>query len=174
MSVLGLNLDSLRIVGREAAASALTRSRRNVATDGLGILQEIRFAWKSRLGMVVGMIYGGFIPAVTLVACHFEMPTLWTRWRNGEELAYWGILGLAVAVVGCLLFSGLTVFEGGKHAFRHKGKALGFVVATEAVMVFSTLWPMRLAALTLLVLANAFVTGKNLALDDQRNGDDDR
>jgi len=82
----------------------------------------------------------------------------WAAW------AHWAILG-------GLLFSGTTVFQAGRQAFRSDLKAVGFVVLTELVMIFSSIYWLGMAALFLLVLTNAVATGTNVALQREHSRD---
>jgi hypothetical protein len=70
---------------------------------------------------------------------------------------------MLLVIVGCCLFSMLTVYKFGLAAFSDRRKAIGFVLALEGVMLVSrgatSLW-----ALAILVAINAIANGCAIAL----------
>ncbi len=173
MITLGLDdhIDAVRLAGRRVMDALKTGRRRHVASGDPSILEQIRIAWDSPGIFWVGMVFGGFVPATTYRVSHHEASVNWAGWANWASFqanwAHW-------AIIGGLIFSATTVFGAGRQAFNNWAKALGFVILTEAVMIFSDDLLLNGSALALLALTNAIMTGTNLALQDQRDEDDDR
>ncbi len=70
---------------------------------------------------------------------------------------------MIAVVLGCALFSGLSVYKFGKAAFGDSRKALGFVLALEGVMLVSH-GATSTVALAVLILINAVANGSVIAL----------
>lgn len=118
----------------------------------LSVVEQARRATRKthRLAMACGAVLGAFVPGAIYWLAHTEAaarPLLW-----------------ALVAAG-LAFSATTVYEFGRSAFQHTGKAVGFVVLVEGVMVASSTPWLALLALVLLVAINAVSTGCNLALE---------
>lgn len=121
----------------------------------LGVVEQVRLSLRrgSRLAFALGVMLGGFVPIATYVISHTEL-------RPGRPLY---LQPAAAFVAGGLLFSAVTMFNWGKLAFAHRGKALGFVVLLEGTMVTAhTPW-LALAALGYLATINGVATACNLA-----------
>ena len=70
---------------------------------------------------------------------------------------------MVAVVLGCALFSALSVYKFGRAAFGDSRKALGFVIALEGVMLVST-GATSAVALAVLILINAVANGSVIAL----------
>jgi hypothetical protein len=70
---------------------------------------------------------------------------------------------MLAVVLGCALFSALSVYKFGKAAFGDARKALGFVLALEGVMLVTT-GTTSTVALAVLILINAVANGSVIAL----------
>ena len=70
---------------------------------------------------------------------------------------------MIAVVVGCAVFSGLTVYKFGRSVFNDTRKALGFVLALEGVMLVSH-GATSGVALAVLILINAVGNGSAIAL----------
>ena len=109
---------------------------------------------KARLATVTGFLLGGFVPLASYVVSHYEI--------DPSAPLYLQIASLLV--LGGLCYSARTVYTWGKLAFHSGGKAAGFVVLVEGVMVVShTPW-LALSALVYLIVINGVATGCNLSL----------
>lgn len=99
---------------------------------------------------------GGAIPWFARTLAHDEIPD---AWASSHTLA-----GVMVAVVlGCAVFSALTVYKFGRAAFGDVRKAIGFVLALEGVMLVSH-GTTSTVALALLIAINALANGSVIAL----------
>jgi hypothetical protein len=70
---------------------------------------------------------------------------------------------MLAVVLGCGVFSGLTVYKFGRATFNDARKALGFVLAIEGVMLVSQ-GATSNVALAVLVAINALANGSAIAL----------
>jgi hypothetical protein len=122
----------------------------------LGVVEQVTAALKpkARLATFLGFLLGGFVPLASYVVAHYEIDA---------SVALYSQIG-TLMVLGGLVYSARTVYEWGKLAFQAPGKAFGFVVLAEGVMVTShTPW-LALSALGYLIAINGIATGCNLAL----------
>src|SRR5579872_3564187 len=76
---------------------------------------------KNRLPLLLGGMFGAFVPTASFYVCHLE---------TSARPAMWFLVGAG------LLYSVHTVFQWARVAFGNRTKALGFVVLLEGVMVF--------------------------------------
>ena len=120
-----------------------------------GVVEQVRGALRprARLATALGFLLGGFVPVAVYVIAHHELD-----WSAPLYLQRGTLL-----VLGGLLFSASTEFNWGRMAFHAGGKALGFVVLLEGVMVTSTTAWLAMAALVYLVGVNGVATGCNLS-----------
>jgi hypothetical protein len=118
----------------------------------LGVLDQLAVAAQpqNRLALAAGSILGGLIPIASFIIAHYEAANTPEKW--------------ALVVAG-MLYSGTSVFDWGTAAFHSRVKAIGFVVLTEGVSLFSTTMPLAIAAVSVLVAINAASTGCHLILD---------
>jgi hypothetical protein len=141
-------------VARSAQPSSSRLRAPRATPSERGVIAQTRFALRprGRLGFVVGLLLGSFVPVATYVTTHSEI-----------DLAQALYLQPAVLIaLGGLLFSAVTMYRWGIQAFHSKPKALGFVVLLEGVMVTAHTHPLALAALVLLSAINGVSTACNL------------
>ncbi|HSX22260.1 MAG TPA: hypothetical protein VLE97_05745 [Gaiellaceae bacterium] len=127
---------------------------RSATTD---IMSQVECAVRHPQATAIGAVIGGVVPWFARTLAHHEVPAAWTRGSYGLALAMLGV------VVGCALFSALTVYKFGRAAFGDSRKALGFTLALEGVMLVSS-GATSAAALGVLILINALANGSVIAL----------
>ena len=142
---------SPRLVTRRPPARTSPRS-------APGVVEQVRAALhpRARLATFMGCLLGGFVPVASYAVVHGEFDP-------GRPGSIHSLVSLLL-VAGGLLFSARTVYDWGKLAFRAGGKAFGFVVLMEGVMVVSDRPWLSLVALGYLVAINAVSTGCSLSL----------
>lgn len=141
----------------ELAVKKVKRARREVDYKDLGVIDQIRVAFKgkNKLAATVGFMLGGLMPVGTYFVVHKEIDPAVSLF---SQIATY-------MVVGGLLFSAITVYEWCNLAFRMKLKALGWVLLAESIMTFTKHVPLLAwAALFYLVLINGVATSCILAL----------
>jgi hypothetical protein len=121
------------------------------------IITQLECAVRHPQAAATGALVGGVVPWFARTLAHGEIPAAWSA---GERLL---ALVMIVVVLGCALFSALTVYKFGRAAFSDSRKALGFVLATEGVMLVSR-GSTSVVALVLLVTINAIANGSVIAL----------
>lgn len=120
-------------------------------------MTQLECAAKHPRAALLGAVIGGLVPWFARTLAHEELPVLWA---NGST----AIAGLMLVVVlGCALFSALSVYKFGRMAFGDSRKALGFVFALEGVMLLSH-GTISLVALAALIGINAVANGSVIAL----------
>ena len=127
---------------------------RSATTD---VVTQLECAIKHPHAALIGALIGGLVPWFGRTLAHSEIPSAWAAGNTGLALA------MLAVVVGCCVFSGLSVYKFGCAAFGDHRKALGFVLALEGVMVVSH-GATSNAALAVLVLINAVSNGSVIAL----------
>jgi hypothetical protein len=126
---------------------------RSATTD---IVTQLECAIRNPHAAALGAAIGGLVPWFARTLAHEEIPAAWS---TSHVLA-----GIMVAVVlGCAVFSALTVYRFGRAAFGDVRKALGFVLALEGVMLVSR-GTTSTVALALLIAINALANGSVIAL----------
>jgi hypothetical protein len=141
-------------VGRAQQPSGARLRAERKAPSERGVIAQTRFALRprGRLGFVVGLLLGSFVPVATYVTTHDEIDftlALYSQWA-------------VLIALGGLLFSAVTMYRWGKQAFHSTPKALGFVVLLEGVMVTAHTHWLALAALGVLSAINGVSTACNL------------
>ena len=127
---------------------------RSATTD---VVTQLKCAIRNPQAALLGAVIGGMIPWFARTLAHEEIPSAWS---NGNHV----LVGAMVAVVlGCAVFSALTVYKFGRAAFGDPRKALGFVLALEGVMLVSR-GATSTMALVLLIAINALANGSVIAL----------
>jgi hypothetical protein len=139
---------------------------RSATTD---IVTQLECAFKNPHAALIGALIGGLVPWFGRTLAHDQIPAAWS---TGNQAL---VLTLVAVVLGCALFSGLSVYKFGKAAFGDSKKALGFTLALEGVMLVST-GATSAVALGVLILINAVANGSVIALardatQRQRNAD---
>jgi hypothetical protein len=116
-----------------------------------GVVRDVRtaLARKHRLAMLIGLVFGGFVPVAIYVTSHHQG----FDWRSQAG---------AVASAG-LLYSVQTVYATARQVFGQAVKAAGFVFMLEGVMVTTQVVWLGAVALGLLVVVNALSAGVNVA-----------
>ncbi len=129
-------------------------SDRSATTD---VVTQLECAFRNPHAAAIGAVVGGLVPWFGRTLAHEEIPSTWSAGHHGFAMA------MIAVVLGCGLFSGLSVYKFGKAAFGDARKALGFVLALEGVMLVST-GATSAVALAVLILINAVANGSVIAL----------
>ena len=127
---------------------------RSVATD---VVTQLECAFRNPHAALIGAVVGGLVPWFGRTLAHDQVPAAWSAGSTARALT------MIAVVLGCALFSALSVYKFGKAAFGDSRKALGFVLALEGVMLVST-GATSTVALAVLVLINAVANGSVIAL----------
>jgi len=127
---------------------------RSATTD---VVSQLECAIKNPHAALMGAVIGGLVPWFGRTLAHDQIPSAWSS--GSTSLA---IVMLAV-VIGCGIFSGLSVYKFGKAAFGDSKKAFGFVLALEGVMLVSH-GATSAIALAVLIGINAIANGSVIAL----------
>jgi hypothetical protein len=135
------------------------RSRRQVADRSAttDVVTQLECAFRRPQATLIGALVGGIVPWFARTLAHDQLPAAWSA--GSTALA---AVMLAV-VLGCALFSAITVYKFGRATFGDTRKALGFVAAIEGVMLVST-GATSNVALFVLILINALANGSAIAL----------
>ena len=137
------------------------RSRRTTATVDRSattdVVSQLECAIKNPHAALIGALIGGLVPWFGRRLAHDQIPQAWSD--GSTSLAF---VMLAV-VIGCGIFSGLSVYKFGKAAFGDAKKAFGFVLALEGVMLVSH-GATSAIALAVLIAINAVANGSVIAL----------
>lgn len=124
-----------------------------------GVIEQLRVASNNPAALLIGCLFGGFIPLATYWISHRELDVSGSVWQPA-----WAM------VAGGLVYSAKTVFQWARLTFQDAWKATGFVVLIEGVMVTShTPW-LSVAALAYLMTINAVATGCQLTQGDRGKG----
>ena len=127
---------------------------RSATTD---VVTQLECAFRNPHAALIGALIGGLVPWFGRTLAHDQVPTAWSA--GNTSLAF----VMIAVVLGCALFSALSVYKFGKAAFGDSKKALGFVLALEGVMIVST-GATSAVALAVLILINAVANGSVIAL----------
>jgi hypothetical protein len=134
------------------------RSRRAVDRSAtIDVVTQLEVALRNPHAAAIGALIGGLVPWFGRTLAHGEIQDAWSA--GNRPLA----LVMVAVVIGCGLFSGLSVYKFGRAAFGDPRKALGFVLALEGVMLVSHGATSGLA-LMVLILINAVANGSVIAL----------
>lgn len=135
-----------------------SRRRRQVADHAatVDIVSQLECAIQRPQATLIGALVGGLVPWFARTLAHGELPATWAK---NHALA----LVMLAVVIGCAVFSGLTVYKFGCATFGDKRKAIGFTLAIEGVMIVST-GTTSVVALAVLILINALANGATIAL----------
>jgi len=127
---------------------------RSATTD---VVTQLECAWRNPHAALIGALLGGLVPWFGRTLAHSEIPSAWAAGNTALALT------MLAVVIGCGVFSGLSVYKFGRAAFGDPKKALGFVLALEGVMLVSH-GTTSAVALTVLILINAVSNGSVIAL----------
>jgi hypothetical protein len=127
---------------------------RSATTD---VVTQLECAVRNPHAALIGALIGGLVPWFGRTLAHDQVPAAWSAGNTS-------LVAVMLAVVlGCALFSALSVYKFGKAAFGDSKKALGFVLALEGVMLVTT-GATSTVALAVLILINAVANGSVIAL----------
>jgi hypothetical protein len=126
---------------------------RSATTD---VVTQLEISLRNPHAAAIGAVVGGLVPWFGRTLAHGEIQGAWS---SNRALA----LSMVAVVLGCGVFSGLSVYKFGKAAFGDPRKALGFVLALEGVMLVSH-GMTSAVALGVLILINAVSNGSVIAL----------
>jgi hypothetical protein len=130
-----------------------TTTDRTVTTD---VVTQLEVAIRNPHAAAIGAVIGGLVPWFGRTLAHGEIQGTWS---SNRPIA----LAMITVVLGCGVFSGLSVYKFGRAAFGDARKALGFVLALEGVMLVSH-GVTSAVALGVLILINAVANGSVIAL----------
>ena len=134
------------------------RSRKPVDRSAItDVVTQLECAIRNPHAALIGAVIGGLVPWFGRTLAHDQVPAAWSAGSTSLALV------MVAVVLGCALFSALSVYKFGKAAFGDTRKALGFVLALEGVMLVST-GPTSTVALAVLILINAVANGSVIAL----------
>ena len=138
------------------------RSRRPAADRSatVDIVSQLECAIRHPQATLIGALVGGLVPWFARTLAHEQLPAAWSDGNRGL------VLVMIAVVLGCAVFSALTVFKFGKATFGDQRKAVGFTLALEGVMLVSQ-GATSVVALAVLVLINALANGSAIALARQ-------
>jgi hypothetical protein len=145
-------------------ALAVVMSKRNQRSRGVvdqsattDVVTQLECAVRNPHAALIGALIGGLVPWFGRTLAHDQVPDAWSAGNTS-------LVAVMLAVVlGCALFSALSVYKFGKAAFGDSKKALGFVLALEGVMLVTT-GATSTVALAVLILINAVANGSVIAL----------
>ena len=127
---------------------------RSTTTD---VVSQLECAIKNPHAALIGAVIGGLVPWFGRTLAHEEIPDAWTSGSTALALA------MLAVVLGCAVFSAISVYKFGKAAFGDAKKALGFTLALEGVMLVSQGATSNMA-LVVLIAINAVANGAVIAL----------
>jgi hypothetical protein len=135
-----------------------SRTRRTITdpSSKTDIVTQLEVAVRNPHAALIGALIGGLVPWFGRTLAHDQIQDAWT---SNRTLA----IAMIVVVVGCGVFSGLSVYKFGRSAFNDTRKAVGFVCALEGVMLVSH-GETSTVALIALILINAVSNGAVIAL----------
>jgi hypothetical protein len=127
---------------------------RSVTTD---IVTQLECALRRPQATLIGALIGGIVPWFARTLVHEELPAALSTGRNVLAML------LIAVVIGCAVFSAITVHKFALATFGDARKALGFVLAIEGVMLVSQ-GATSAVALATLIAINALGNGSAIAL----------
>jgi hypothetical protein len=138
------------------------RSRRPAADRSatVDIVSQLECASRYPQATLIGALVGGLVPWFARTLAHEQLPAAWSNGSHGLAIV------MLVVVLGCAVFSALTVYKFGKATFGDNRKAIGFTLAIEGVMLVSQ-GATSVVALAVLILINALANGSAIALARQ-------
>lgn len=126
-----------------------------VFMDNKSIIAQLKTATSNFAGMTIGGVCGALVPVGTNHVTHSLL--------DGNLLQ---ASPLSAMVFGGLVFSCLSVFSFSRSVFGSWYKALGFVMAIEGYMTFTSGW-LSTTALVFLVAINLIANGCRVAAERQ-------
>jgi hypothetical protein len=142
--------------------SKTTKSRRSRRTEAdksatTDVVTQLECAIRRPQATLIGALVGGIVPWFARTLAHDQLPAAFSAGRTALAAV------MLAVVLGCALFSAITVYKFGRATFNDTRKALGFVAAIEGVMLVST-GATSNVALFVLILINALANGSAIAL----------
>ena len=141
--------------------SRTKRSRRTHTTSDksatVDVVTQLECAIRRPQATLIGALVGGLVPWFARTLAHDQLPATWSAGNTGLALV------MLAVVLGCAVFSAITVYKFGRATFGDTRKALGFVLAIEGVMLVST-GATSNVALAVLIAINALANGAAIAL----------
>jgi hypothetical protein len=131
-----------------------TDSDRSATTD---VVTQLECAIRRPQATLIGALVGGIVPWFARTLAHDQLPAAFAAGRTALAAV------MLAVVLGCALFSAITVYKFGRATFNDTRKAFGFVAAIEGVMLVST-GATSNVALFVLILINALANGSAIAL----------
>ena len=131
-----------------------TDSDKSATTD---VVTQLECAIRRPQATLIGALVGGIIPWFARTLAHDQLPAAFSAGSTGLAAV------MLAVVLGCALFSAITVYKFGCATFGDTRKALGFVAAIEGVMLVST-GATSNVALFVLIIINALANGSAIAL----------
>ena len=137
------------------------RNRRTRTTSDksatVDVVTQLEVAIRRPQATLIGALVGGLVPWFARTLAHDQLPATWSSGNHGLAMV------LLAVVLGCAMFSAITVYKFGCATFGDTRKALGFVLAIEGVMLVST-GATSNVALAVLIAINALANGAAIAL----------
>ena len=131
-----------------------TNPDRSATTD---VVTQLECAIRRPQATLIGALVGGLVPWFARTLAHDQLPAAWSSGNQGLALV------MLAVILGCAVFSAITVYKFGRSTFGDTRKALGFVLAIEGVMLVST-GATSNVALVVLIAINALANGAAIAL----------
>ena len=144
----------------------MSKSKRSKRSRGVGVVDrsattdvvtQLECAIRRPQATLIGALVGGLVPWFARTLAHDQLPAAWSSGSQGLAMV------MLAVVLGCAVFSAITVYKFGRATFGDTRKALGFVLAIEGVMLVST-GVTSTVALAVLILINALANGSSIAL----------
>ena len=127
---------------------------RSATTD---VVTQLECAIRRPQATLIGALVGGLVPWFARTLAHDQLPAAWSAGNRGLAMV------MLAVVLGCAVFSAITVYKFGRATFGDNRKALGFTLAIEGVMLVST-GVTSAVALAVLIAINALANGASIAL----------
>ena len=127
---------------------------RSATTD---VVTQLECAIRRPEATLIGALVGGLVPWFARTLAHDQLPAAWSAGQTSLAAV------MLAVVLGCAVFSAITVYKFGLATFGDTRKALGFTLAIEGVMLVST-GTTSAVALAVLILINALANGSAIAL----------
>jgi hypothetical protein len=143
-------------MSRTSKRSRRTRTNpdRSASVD---VVTQLECAIRHPQATLIGALVGGLVPWFARTLAHDQLPAAWSAGNRGLAMV------MLAVVLGCAVFSAITVYKFGRATFGDTRKALGFVLAIEGVMLVST-GVTSTVALVVLIAINALANGASIAL----------
>lgn len=126
-------------------------------SETVDVVSQIECAIRQPRATAIGALVGGIVPWFARTLAHEQVPATWAAGNHALALV------MIAVVLGCALFSALTVYKFGRAVFGDIRKAIGFAAAIEGVMLVSS-GITSAVALAILIAINALGNGAAIAL----------